>query len=168
MVGHLISKHRCPGACKVAQWSSPSTYQVAYGMVGHLISKVLVHPKWPTAASRGTYQVAYGMVGHLMSKVGVHPKRPTGALRGTYQVAYAVVGHLISKVRVHPKCPTGAPRGTYQVAHGMVGHLMSKTAFRAHSHCRPRLIAAQDRRRFHKQFSSSATREKAAANRQLC
>ena len=36
------------------------------------------------------------------------------------------------------------------------------------SGCRPRLIAAQDRRRFHKQLSSNATREKAAANRQLC
>ena len=57
-------------------------YQVADGMVGHLISKVRVHPKWPTGASRGTYQVAYGMVGHLISKVRVHPKWLAGWLAG--------------------------------------------------------------------------------------
>ena len=53
--------------------------------------KARVHPKWPIGAPRGTYQMAYGMVGHLMNNVGVHPKRPIGALRGIYQVAYAVV-----------------------------------------------------------------------------
>ena len=54
---------------------------VAYGVVGHLISKVRVHPKRLIRAPAGIHQVAYGMVGHLISKVWVHPKRPVGAPR---------------------------------------------------------------------------------------
>ena len=53
------SKHTLWVLAEVVYWSSPSTYQVAYWMVGHLISKI---------HSPGTCKVAYRMVGHLASK----------------------------------------------------------------------------------------------------